>query len=176
MIVWVKHSSATFVRKIQTTMEWGLPCRTSLWGKKPMLWFLSVLFYIAGGKHEKNPTLTSIHPLLLFNRLIQLCGRVWTCTLFSFSDKPIDSIHWWGTIVCFSVNWHTKKKMSKVETQRAIRSPINLQQELNVSVYIEGVSASKCIWQNYYSLQLQSILQLITSVSFPNSSFWYFLF
>ncbi|KAM9344825.1 V-type immunoglobulin domain-containing suppressor of T-cell activation [Symphorus nematophorus] len=31
-------------------MEWGLPCRTSLWGQKPLLWFCSLLFYIAAAK------------------------------------------------------------------------------------------------------------------------------
>ncbi|XP_070697543.1 V-type immunoglobulin domain-containing suppressor of T-cell activation [Pempheris klunzingeri] len=33
-------------------MKWELPCRTSLWGEKSMLWFCSALFYIAGAKGE----------------------------------------------------------------------------------------------------------------------------
>ena len=37
-------------------MEWGLPCRTSLWAKKSMFCFFSVLFYIAGGKWALNTT------------------------------------------------------------------------------------------------------------------------
>ncbi|XP_070834485.1 V-type immunoglobulin domain-containing suppressor of T-cell activation [Chaetodon trifascialis] len=35
-------------------MEWGFPCRTSLWGKKLRLWLCSVLLYMAGAKGEMS--------------------------------------------------------------------------------------------------------------------------
>ncbi|XP_070772687.1 V-type immunoglobulin domain-containing suppressor of T-cell activation [Enoplosus armatus] len=41
-------------------MEWGLPCRTSLWGQKPTLWFCSVLLSIAGAKGEMSHAHSSL--------------------------------------------------------------------------------------------------------------------
>ncbi|XP_054455716.1 V-type immunoglobulin domain-containing suppressor of T-cell activation [Anoplopoma fimbria] len=37
-------------------MQRGLPRRTSLWGKKSLFWFCSVLFYAAGGKGDMSHT------------------------------------------------------------------------------------------------------------------------
>ncbi|XP_075933077.1 V-type immunoglobulin domain-containing suppressor of T-cell activation [Anarhichas minor] len=35
-------------------MERGLPCWTSLWGKKSLFWLCAVLFYVAGGKGDMS--------------------------------------------------------------------------------------------------------------------------
>ncbi|XP_038593374.1 V-type immunoglobulin domain-containing suppressor of T-cell activation [Micropterus salmoides] len=50
-------------------MEWGLPCRTSLWRKKLIFWFCSVLVNIAGAKGEMShahPTLSVSAPHLYY--------------------------------------------------------------------------------------------------------------
>ncbi|XP_041803011.1 V-type immunoglobulin domain-containing suppressor of T-cell activation [Chelmon rostratus] len=48
-------------------MEGGFPCRTSLWGQKPLLWFISVLFSTAGGEmSHAHSTLSVSAPHLYY--------------------------------------------------------------------------------------------------------------
>nr|XP_046256994.1 V-type immunoglobulin domain-containing suppressor of T-cell activation [Scatophagus argus] len=79
-------------------MELGLPCWTSLWGKKLMLWVLSVLFYIARAKGEMSHghATMSVSPPHLYYTCPEGANVKMVCTQRGAPLHPKDAVkHIW---------------------------------------------------------------------------------